>query len=343
MSNYYLLRMMNHERETALKLFEDNYIFIGYRDFDEKSQWNYIEEYKKATNKDKLIEEMINKCGWNCNGKQTGSHKKLNKFFQFKTGDTVIIPDTKSFHIVKIVEDIKSFNSIKEKYISEGNENPDIGFVYKVEKIKDNNGNSSISREKFAESRLTARLKALNGLLDINDLKDDIEQSKEAFINNKVIKIDEILKENIREVVKNTILKTLEPNKFENFIKKLMEKLGASKVDIPSKNNKSRATEKHADVDVVAVFENIKHIIYIQAKFHKGESSEWAVEQLEAYDGEKDIDNSYSTSYWAISSGIFSDKAKETANKNRIRLINGDELANISLEVGIEGFSDVDS
>ena len=122
-----------------------------------------------------------------------------------------------------------------------------------------------------------------------------------------------------------------------------MEKLGASKVDIPSKNNKSRATEKHADVDVVAVFENIKHIIYIQAKFHNGESSEWAVEQLEAYDGEKDIDNSYSTSYWAISSGIFSDKAKETANKNRIRLINGDELANIILEVGIEGFSDVDS
>jgi restriction endonuclease Mrr len=92
-----------------------------------------------------------------------------------------------------------------------------------------------------------------------------------------------------------------------------------------------------------SVFENIKHIIYIQAKFHKGISSNWAVEQLKAYNGEKDIDNSYSTSYWAISSGIFSDKAKETANKNRIRLINGDELANIILEVGIEGFSDVDS
>lgn len=340
MSNYYLLRMMNHERETALKLFEDNYIFIGYRDFDEKSQWNYIEEYKKATNKDKLIEEMINKCGWDCNGRQVGSHKKLNKFFEFQIGDTIIIPDTKSFHIVKIVEGIKSFHSIKEKYISENNQNPDIGFVYKVEKVKDNNGNSFISREKFAESSLTARLKALNGLLDISDLKDEIEQSKEAFISNKVIKIDEILKENLREVVKNTILKTLEPNKFENFIKKLMEKLGA-KVDIPSKNDKTRAEEHYADVDVIAVFENIKHIIYIQAKFHQGVSSNWAVEQLKAYNGEKDIDNSYSTSYWAITSGIFSDEAKKSANENRIRLIDADELANIILEVGIDGFSDI--
>ncbi len=343
MSNYYLLRMMNHERETAIKLFEDNYIFIGYRDFDKNSQWNYIEKYNKSIDKDKLIEKMINECGWDCNRKQITSHKKLNKFFQFKIGDTIIIPDTKSFHIVKIIEDIKSFHSIKEKYISDNSKNPDIGFVYKVEKIKDKSGNSYISREKFAESRLTARLKAINGLLDINDLKKDIEKSKEAFISNKVIKIDEILKENLREIVKNTILKTLEPNKFENFIKKLMRKLGASQVDIPSKNNKTRAEEQYADVDVIAMFENIKHIIYIQAKFHKGESSKWAVKQLEAYNGEKDIDTSYSTSYWAITSGVFSDEAKKTANDNDkvIRLIDGDELANIILEVGVEGFSDI--
>ncbi len=343
MSNYYLLRMMNHERETAIKLFEDNYIFIGYRDFDKNAQWNYIEKYNKAIDKDKLIEEMINECGWECNGRQIGSHKKLNKFFQFEIGDTIIIPDTKSFHIVKIIEDIKSFHSIKEKYINDNSKNPDIGFVYKVEKIRDKNGNSYISREKFAESRLTARLKAINGLLDINDLKKDIEKSKEAFISNKVIKIDEILKENLREIVKNTILKTLEPNKFENFIKKLMRKLGASQVDIPSKNNKTRAEEQYADVDVIAMFENIKHIIYIQAKFHKGESSKWAVKQLEAYNGEKDIDTSYSTSYWAITSGVFSDEAKKTANDNDkvIRLIDGDELANIILEVGVEGFSDI--
>ncbi len=345
MSNYYLLRMMNHERETAIQLFEDNYIFIGYRDFDKNSQWNYIEKYNKSIDKDRLIEDMIDECGWDCNGRQIGSHKKLNKFFQFEIGDTIIIPDTKSFHIVKIIEGIKSFHSIKENYISKSNQNPDIGFVYKVEKMRDNNGNSSISREKFAESKLTARLKAINGLLDINDLKDDIEKSKEAFINNKVIKIDEILKENLREVVKNTIIKTLEPNKFENFIKNLMKKLGASQVDIPNKNDKARAEEEYADVDVIAVFENIKHIIYIQAKFHEGESSNWAVKQLEAYNGEKDIDTSYSTSYWAITSGVFSDEAKRNDNDNNkvIRLIDGDELANIILEIGVEGFSDKDN
>ena len=79
------------------------------KEFQRNKETINIKEFMllKSGEQDKLIEEMINKCGWNCNGKQTGSHKKLNKFFQFKTGDTVIIPDTKSFHIVKIVEDIK--------------------------------------------------------------------------------------------------------------------------------------------------------------------------------------------------------------------------------------------
>ena len=56
-----------------------------------------------------------------------------------------------------------------------------------------------------------------------------------------------------------------------------MIKLGADKVDIPSKNNKENAVENYADVDVIAIFEKLKHIIYIQAKFHNGKTSDWAV------------------------------------------------------------------
>ena len=35
-----------------------------------------------------------------------------------------------------------------------------------------------------------------------------------------------------------------------------------------------------ADADIVAEFRNLKHIIYIQAKHHKGETSDWAVHQI---------------------------------------------------------------
>ncbi len=49
-----------------------------------------------------------------------------------------------------------------------------------------------------------------------------------------------------------------------------MEKIGAEYSIIPAKNKPGK--KDGADADIIAEFENIKHIIYIQAKHHEGES-----------------------------------------------------------------------
>lgn len=115
-----------------------------------------------------------------------------------------------------------------------------------------------------------------------------------------------------------------------------MEKTGA-KCDIPAKNNKKNATTEIADVDITCVYEKIKHIIYIQVKKHEGETSEYGVEQLQEYN-DIELDQDYSTSYWLITTGEISEKAREAQKKSKkvIRLIDGNELADMILEIGID-------
>lgn len=83
---YHMLRMLNHEREVTRKLFENDYIAIGYSDFDKIENWNYIEKHNSTEDKDLLIKEMVKKCDWDCNPRKIGAHKKLNKYFKLVRG-----------------------------------------------------------------------------------------------------------------------------------------------------------------------------------------------------------------------------------------------------------------
>lgn len=337
--DYYMLRMMNHDRKLMPMLFEDNYVGIGYEDFDRVCNWNYIEKYNNEPDKEKLLTEMINLAGWNCNGRQRAAHRKLNKFFQFKQGDILLVPDSGVFHMVEIISDVISFNSIRDKYVGK-EEDTDIGFLYKVRKIKNNKGESAISRKEYAGARLTARLKNISGLLNINDLKEEIEGSRQAFLSNQTINLNEVIKEKLKVQVIEEVVKTLNPNKFEHFIVKVMDKLGATTTDIPAKNNKENTEIGIGDVDVVAVFEKLKHIIYIQAKFHEGETSTWALEQLNDYHDKEKEEDGYTQAYWAITTGKFSKEAEKLSNSEEsknIRLIDRDELAEMILDIGVEG------
>lgn len=337
--NYYMLRMLNYERKFSNKLFYNyNYITIGWSFFNEAYNGDYLNVYKNSNDKEKLLRDTLEKTGCSLDGRKVASHRILHKFLEMKIGDIVIIPDYKTFHIAEIKSEPILFSKIKNECGFGENDNPDIGFVYKIEKVKNLSGKSAISREKFADGTLTSRLKARNGFLIINDLKYSVEESKKNFLNNEVLILSEIIKEGSRKNIIEALKKCLSPDKFEKFLTNLMLKLGADKVDIPSKNNKENAVENYADVDVIAIFEKLKHIIYIQAKFHNGKTSDWAVKQLDTYDGEKDTENDYTTAYWAITTGEFSEQAKEyTKNSNKnIRLIDQSELADLILSIGTE-------
>lgn len=329
---YYMLRLMNHANGFSRSLFEKGYISIGYRDFDVIEDFKFIDKYQKAPSKEQYLKIIIKKA-WNID--KIGSNWKIDKFFNFNIGDIILVPDSGCFYLVKVSSKIKSFEEIRKDF-SEG-ESPDVGFVYKVDKIFE----KGISRADFAGAKLTARLKNISGLLDISDLEKEIKEAIESFENNKPINLNEIIKEKLSIETLLQVKNNLNPDKFEKFLTQIMYKLGADTVDIPAKNIKKNTKIGIGDVDVVAVFEKIKHIIYIQAKFHDGETGTWALEQLTDYNDEEKEQEGYTQAFWAITTADkFSEEAIELSkNKDykNIRLINGKDLGKLILDVGIEG------
>lgn len=324
---YHFIRMLNHEREISRKLFEDDYISIGYSKLNKDEngkEIDYVEEYNSSENKYEKIREDVKK-----KFEKWGTHSKFEKFLNIEVGDIVIVPDYKCFYITEVIEKPISYIGELKRSYGDG----DIGVVCKIKKISNSQGIVA-KRELYAHGDLAKKLRSLGGYYELK--ADNIEKIKRDFENEKVIKIEEEFKSALRNKVLEIIKTKLNPNNIERFIKNLMEKTGA-KCDIPAKNNKKNATTEIADVDITCVYEKIKHIIYIQVKKHEGETSEYGVEQLQEYN-DTELDQDYSTSYWLITTGEISEKARESQKKSKkvIRLIDGNELADMILEIGID-------
>lgn len=88
------------------------------------------------------------------------------------------------------------------------------------------------------------------------------------------------------ESINKIIDDRLTPDKFEQLVKWYLKQIGASDVYIPSKNEKGK--NDGADADVIATFENLKvRLIYVQVKYHKGCTSDWAIKQISEYKVQK--------------------------------------------------------
>ena len=106
-------------------------------------------------------------------------------------------------------------------------------------------------------------------------------------------------------------------------------------MSIPSK----RDGKGEADGDIVARFDALKLIIYVQAKHHKGETGEQAVIQISEYTDQKqqeEIDMDYNSIAWVVSAADeFSKKAQSLAMEKNIRLINGTEFRKMLIDAGM--------
>jgi hypothetical protein len=204
----------------------------------------------------------------------------------------------------------------------------DLGFVRKVKLIE-----KDIPRYEYADSALTSRMKIRYTNADITDLKASIEKALEGFKKGQLLNIYSQIISKTRQSILDTIRKELKPEKFELLVKWYFERIGASEVYIPSKNESG----KEGDADVVAVFEPLKTIIYSQVKFHTGETSSWAIEQIKNYKDQKDtMDDGYSKIYWVISSADnFSKESYDFAKEAKVQLVDGKQFATMLLEAGI--------
>jgi restriction endonuclease Mrr len=167
----------------------------------------------------------------------------------------------------------------------------------------------------------------------IIDLVVSIEQSIANFQENRPIHLHSIIVEKTINIILDTIKTELNPDKFEKLVMTYFKTIGANEVTIPAKNERG----KEGDADIVAVFENLKLIIYIQAKFHKDKDNEWAINQILDYKTNREsIDDGYNKIAWVITSAdTFNDEAKKIAAENEIQLIDGIEFSKMLLNAGI--------
>lgn len=333
--NYWLHRI-SHIAELSYPLLEKGYLTIGFSDFTTEemvdkvlaNDWNYFNtQFQKM---------------W---GRVPRTRHNLWNFLKFEKGDVIIVPSWGTFFICEITDErpmligqtysegLKSWGSKnvstnETHLLSENGKVYDLGFARKVNVIYKN-----VSREKFADAPLTSRMKIRQTNAQINDLKNSIEKSIENYKANKPIHLHSIVIEQTASIVLEAVKKELNPDKFEKLIRTYFKSIGANEVTTPAKNE----SNKDGDADIVAVFENLKLIIYIQAKFQTGQISEWGTNQILDYKTNKEsLDDGYNKIAWVITTAdTFNKDAENIAKDNEIQLINGLEFAKMLLNAGI--------
>lgn len=333
--HYWLHRITCGENALPLasKLYKNDYISIG---------WSYlasVNNLAKIKESWSSFEELF--------PEPTRNRYNLWRFVnEMKKGDLVIVPEPYFFSVCRIADnEVISADRIDPALLIDWNQqkvtfNPSDGFLY------DQNGNyidlgfirkveileRRIPRDKFASPGLYSRMKIRQTNALIDDLEEEIYKAIDNFRNNKPINLKESIMEGAFTVVHDKITSLLNPDEFEELVGWYLKSLGA-RVETPSK---SESPTEAGDADRVAYFDKIGFAIMAQVKLHTGTTDDWAVSQITAYKKNHNF-GEYQTALWVISNGDdFSEAAKQMAEENGVRLIDGRSFARMILDAGLE-------
>ena len=344
--NYYLHRI-SHCMEWSYPLLEQrNLLSIGWSDFGAKP--NFVSEHQDDWSR---VADTV-EGEW---GKQRNRYS-LQRFLEMKQGDRVVVPTFGAFRVYEIADDVRlvptqiegelknlrnlddQCAAIREGYmkmLDERDVRVDLGFFRRVKKVK-----VDIPREKYADAPLTRRMKARQTNLFITDLKKNIEEAIRRYEEKQPINFRYEMLDKCGPAVLDTIRGFQNPGQFEKLIKCYFECQGAD-VESPAKNER----DKEGDADIIATFESLKLIVYVQAKFHCGETGKVAVEQITQYADNKKFsgsDEEFTRLTWVVSTAEnFTGDCKILAQRRQVRLIDGNEFAKMLLDTGIEGLQEL--
>lgn len=348
----YWLHRISHHQEVARPLLEKEegagFLTIG---FSYVSNPEFLSKALSASQVDDIDEEMIALFGY-----KSRSRFGLWRFLhEMEPGDRVLVPGYKVFSIYEIkgepelirevnAVDLKTWNKKpvekKDNFLFVDDNEVDLGFFRRVNLHQ---GAKNISRADYADRDLTARMKIRVTNADISGLEKSIDTAVSHHKDKQPLSLHSSIMEQAGKLVLENIYKELNPSKFEHLVAWYFKKIGASETSIPSKMGE--AQEGVADVDVIATFESIKTLVYVQAKFHgtDSETDKWALEQIKEYRKNQLLDDDYSKIYWVVSSAKeFSEECVNLAKGIRqerrmsLSLINGEEFARMLIDAGIE-------
>lgn len=334
----YWLHRISHEGDVSYKLLSKGYLSIGWSMLSNSGIETKITSLNDTEGFNRIISDNqleMYRSRWN-----------LWYFCNFKIGEYVVVPLINGeFSIYRIIG--KPMSITKLSYIelfsedreiiqtedgilkrSEGGEIVDLGFVVQVELVK-----GPLSRSAYADGMLTSRMKMRQTTGDITDIAESVHQ---VLDSEGPINLYDIIVEKFANELLLTIKKQLSPQKFEQLIKWYFQRLGATRTMIPPKYSSDKFDG--ADADIIAEFDELKLIFHIQAKFHEGNTSKWAVEQISKYKEQHEMqegDGDYRIIPWVISTAdTFSEEAVELAKKEAVQLILGKEFAKMLIDAG---------
>lgn len=341
MAGKYYLHRISHEGNVSYSLMQKGYLTLGWSDFSESG---ILEAAREEGYPD--FDVITEKYG----ARNSRSRWCMWYFAKMSIGDAVVVPlYSGKFSVFKVCDEAKpiselesvisSFEGIwnnhkiawKEKRLFDEDEERmiDLGFFIKVEPIVEN-----VPRD-YVGGKFTSRMKIRTTSADITDIGELVEKGIKAGIEKKPVTLYEDVIDSLVNSMKSSIASTLNPDKFEQLVKWYLEQSGASMAWIPPKNESGK--RDGADADIIAEFDKLKHIVYVQAKWHKGKTSEWAVHQIDSYKNQmSEGDPAYTYATWVISSAdTFSEEAITEAEDKGVRLIDGNEFARMLLDAGL--------
>lgn len=334
----YWLHRVSHEWDVSYKLLEGGYLSIG---------WHALAgsgiEKSAADGDIQRFESLMTGHGYQI----SRSRRSLWNFFCFSENDLIVVPlFNGEFSVFKVKgspapitelvgfadftsEDgsriIRDREGLLRRY--ENNEIVDLGFVVAVEAVKER-----LSRYEYADSRLTSRMKIRQTNADISELAVNVQT---VIGSDSPLNLYAAVIEELADRLLDAIKAQLTPDKFELLIKWYFEKLGASRTLRPAKNSADKWDG--ADVDIVAEFDALKIVFYIQAKLHDDVTSQWAVEQICKYKDQHELPSGeYTAIPWVISTDdAFSADAITMAQENNVRLVTGGDFSRMLIDAGI--------
>lgn len=344
MKRHYWIHRISHYSGNSYPLLNDGYLTYGFSDLAEK---DFIARVRSEGGWEYMEQRMIQK--WD--GYSTNRYQLWRFLCEMKAGDWVLVPTYKAFSIYELLEDeplmVKDIQDVVIKdwtgkvvnrradgaLLDEGSKIIDLGFARRVRPIL-----KDISRESYADAALTSRLKVRQTNVNVDDLEESILRAKECAERGASINLKAEMIENFVPEICKMILQDLSANKFEGLVKWYLERIGGQ-AEIMSKNPSDKIGNE--DVDVMATFEPLKLIVYVQVKFHDGRTDEWAAEQIrllkEKHTGNESMDDDYNRVYWVITSAAkYSEDCVELAKQNNIQLITGKDFARMLLDVGLD-------
>lgn len=332
------LHRISHEWEISYPLLEKGFLSIGWSVFSDREFMSGVTEKGY---------EYLYQCFKEEFGYVSPNRFSLYRFIvEMKAGDRVVVPTGNEFGIYEVLgeavpvseidfpDDLKTYDNrsvtIKDGLLNTDDRTFDIGFIIPVKTIEQN-----IPKNQYAGNMLSNYMQAQQTNLNISHLSESVNKAIEYFRLKKPVNIRSEMIEEFKSMVLDKIKSISNTGNLTNLLEWYCRKCGAV---VPYIN--CDIEDKEGEADIIAIFEPLKLILYIHAKFCEQSASDWAVGIIDDYGKYRinECDDGYSRIAWLITAVKEYDiKAAEKARANDVVLINGLQFAEMLLDAGFGG------